>query len=174
MSAAYLGEIKMFAGNFAPRDYALCNGQLLSIAQNSALFAIVGTIYGGNGTTNFGLPDLQGRVPMHWGNSLSGAGNPVIGQVGGSQTTTLTTQQMPAHTHQLNASSASANSLTPAGTLIAAVDGPEPAYTTGSSNTQMAPTSIAAAGNNQPISLMQPYLAVTFIIAIAGIFPSRN
>jgi microcystin-dependent protein len=174
MSAPFIGEIKMFGGNFAPRNFALCNGQLLAITQNTALFSILGTTYGGNGINTFALPDLQGRVPMHWGNSASGAGNYVLGEVGGVQSTTLTSQQLPAHTHGLNASSAAANSLSPAGTFMAAVDGHDPVYAQGASNAQMAPGSIAVAGNSQPVSLLQPYLTVTFIIALNGIFPSRN
>ena len=174
MADPFVAEIRIFPFNFAPRGWAWCDGQLLPLSQNTALFSLLGTVYGGDGKSNFALPDLQGRVPMHWGNSASGAGNYVLGEVGGVQSTTLTSQQLPAHTHGLNASSAAANSLSPAGTFMAAVDGHEPVYAQGASNAQMAPGSIAVAGNSQPVSLLQPYLTVTFIIALNGIFPSRN
>src|ERR1044071_5211689 len=112
MSEPFLGEIVMFAGNFAPRSWALCNGQILAIAQNTALFSILGTTYGGNGQTTFGLPNLQGRYAMHWGQG-QGLTNRVIGETSGNETIALITSQMPAHNHLVNASNVQANSSTP-------------------------------------------------------------
>lgn len=166
----------MFAGNFAPRGYAFCSGQILSIAQNSALFALVGTTYGGNGQTTFALPDLRGRVPIHQG-SGPGLSNYSLGQQGGSENTTLTINQLPAHTHaattQTNASSGEATDTLPTGNNLAS--GNQYAST---NNVQMSASAtqvnIGVTGGNQPFSIIQPYLAINFIIALEGIFPSRN
>jgi microcystin-dependent protein len=175
MSQPYLGEIKMFAGNFAPQGYALCNGQLLNIASNTALFSILGTTYGGNGTTTFALPNLQGRFPMHWG---AGAGLTArtVGEMAGAETVALTTNQMPQHRHALNTLSSGGNTAAPtSGALIAASTARDNIYSTvGSVDTAMAAGSIGAEGGGLPVSIMPPFTAVTFIIALAGVFPSRN
>jgi microcystin-dependent protein len=167
MSEPFLGEIRMFGGNFAPRGWAFCNGQTLSIAQNTALFSLLGTTYGGNGQTTFALPDLQGRVPMHWGQG-SGLSSRSLGEQDGVEAVTLTQQQLPAHTHTLNGSTGAVNTTRPTN-AIPAKGG---SYTTAPPDTQMA--SPAVVGNNLPHGNMQPSLAVSFIIALEGIFPSRN
>jgi microcystin-dependent protein len=167
MSGFYLGEIRMVGFNFAPRGWALCNGQIMSIAQNTALFALLGTTYGGNGQTTFGLPDLQGRVPMHWGNG-PGLTPRVIGEVDGSENVTLLTPQMPQHNHGIGGAD-DATTKNPSNAVSAFTSGP--AYNP-TANLSMVPTGLS--GGNQPHDNMQPSLAVTFVIAITGIFPSRN
>jgi microcystin-dependent protein len=162
----------MFAGNFAPRGYALCNGQLLSISQNTALFSLLGTTYGGNGTTTFALPNLQGRVAIHMGNGLS---TYVEGQQGGAEVVTLTSNQMPVHSHAVNAVSSGGNQANPAGNLPAVEStGTSSNYSNASTTGPMNPSMIATAGGGQPFSVVQPYLVVNFIIALQGIYPSRN
>jgi len=178
MSEPFLGEIRMFGGNFAPTGWALCNGQLLSIAQNTALFSILGTTYGGNGQTTFGLPNLQGRFAMHWGNG-AGLSPRTLGEMSGTENVTMLSTQMPSHTHTVNARSDDGNTDTPTGAVWArAVDGSSngvSAYSSGlPPNATMAPTAINASGGNQPLPVMNPYLCVTFIIALQGIFPSRS
>ncbi|WP_224240286.1 phage tail protein [Hyalangium gracile] len=176
MSEPYIGEIRMFAGNFAPRGWAFCNGQLLSIAQNSALFSLLGTTYGGNGQTTFALPNLQGRVPMHWGTG-PGLTPRTLGESSGSESVTLISTQMPAHTHSLHASGTQGDQFTPEGhvpaMLINSTGQPENAYSA-TINTTMNAAAIGAAGGNQPHNNMQPYQCVSFIIALQGIYPSRN
>ena len=167
MSEPFLGEIKMGGWNFAPRGWALCNGQLLSIAQNTALFSLLGTTYGGNGQTTFALPNLQGRVPMHWGNG-PGLTPRVIGEVDGSETVTLMSTQIPAHNHALQGAD-EATTKSPANAVPAFAS--TPTYNP-AANLAMTPTGIA--GGSQPHENMQPSLAVTFVIALEGIFPSRN
>jgi microcystin-dependent protein len=176
MSEPFLGEIRMFGGNFAPNGWALCNGQVLSISQNSALFSLLGTTYGGNGQTTFALPNLQGRVPMHWGQG-PGLTPRSLGEMSGSETVTLLQNQMPAHTHLANANNTDGNSTAPTGNLWAnAVDAnSQPVSSYGTvANTTMSPQAIGLAGGNQPHENMQPYLCVTFIIALQGIYPSRS
>lgn len=171
MSTPFIGDIRMFAGNFAPRGWLFCNGQLLPINQNQALFALLGTTYGGNGTTTFQLPNLQGRVPVDDGN---GAGLPpvALGQAGGAENVTLTVAQMPVHTHQLNALSSAGTQAGPGGGVWASASPGR--YSAGAPNVQMNPAAVGLAGSSQPHSNMIPYLAVSFIIALQGIFPSRN
>jgi len=173
----FLGEIKMFCGNFAPRGYALCNGQMLSIAQNSALFSILGTTFGGNGTTTFGLPNLQGTVPMHWGTAPSGTAYS-LGQVGGAENVTLINSQMPSHTHGAMGSNANGELPSPAGgvwaTPLDSQGAAGTAYVNTPPNSAMAPTAIGLSGGSQAHENRQPFLCVTFIIATEGIFPSRN
>ncbi|WPU97009.1 tail fiber protein [Mucilaginibacter sabulilitoris] len=175
----YLGTVLMFAGNFAPRGWALCNGQLLSIAQNSALFSLLGTTYGGDGITTFALPNLQGRAPIHWGQS-PGLTNRVIGEASGSENVTLINTQMPQHTHTVSASAATGTQASPEGNVLALSSDPDVGgaplnfIAPASINTTMAPAMISTAGNSQPHNNMQPYLAITFIIALEGIYPSRN
>lgn len=170
MSSPFLGEIQMFGFNFAPRGWAFCDGQLLSIAQNTALFALLGTTYGGNGQTTFGLPDLRGRVPLHRGQG-PGLTNRTLGELSGSENVTLLTTQMPAHNHLLACNSDDPNAGSPAGKFPASSTSPIYAST---SNSNMAPTAVSLAGGNQPHPNMQPYLTVNFCIALEGIFPSRN
>ncbi|HEY8209241.1 MAG TPA: tail fiber protein [Myxococcaceae bacterium] len=181
MSEPFLGEVRMFGGNFAPRGWAFCNGQLLSIAQNTALFSLLGTTYGGDGVTTFALPNLQGRFPMHWGNG-QGLSQRTLGEVTGTESVTLTTNQMPSHTHAvtIGANTSDGNTDAPAGAVWAkAVDGsgnPISAYVSGLNpltNTTMAPATSSATGGNQPMPVMNPFLCLSFIIALEGIFPSR-
>lgn len=178
----YLGIIMMFGGNFAPRGWANCDGSLLSIAQNTALFSILGTTYGGNGQTTFGLPDLRGRVPIHYG---QGPGLPAysLGQMGGTETVTLTPAQMAQHQHPVTASfhigvsGNNPNTDEAAGSFIS--NNSTPIFATASAPGNFLGgvsnnISFGLSGGNQPFSVLQPYLAITFIIALEGIFPSRN
>lgn len=176
----YIAEIRLFASNFAPRSWAFCAGQILSIAQNTALFALVGTIYGGNGQTTFALPDFRGRMPVGTG---QGPGLPSfqLGEMAGSPTVTLLTTNMPAHNHvitgslTMGAKNGAGNSISPTGNYPA--QGATNAYST-TQDAQMAPLSgsltTGISGGSQPISIMPPYLGMNFIICIEGIFPSRN
>jgi|SRR5580658_2417788 microcystin-dependent protein len=175
MSQPYLGSIMMFGGNFAIRGWQMCNGQTLSIQSYTALFSIIGTYYGGNGTTSFQLPNLQSRVPLHQGTG-NGLSTYTIGQNGGVENVSLLYNQMPIHTHVVNAYSGPGDKLTPTGNVL----GTEPnlskpeIYSAATPNTTMNPNMIANAGGNVPFSVIQPYLCVTFLIAMVGIFPSRN
>jgi microcystin-dependent protein len=174
MATPFIGEIRMFAGNFAPRGYAMCNGQILSIAQNTALFSILGTTYGGNGTTTFALPNLQSRVPIHMGTG-TGLSSYVEGQQGGTEVVTLNVNQMPSHNHLVNSVGAGGNQAAPAGNLPAVEStGTSLNYSNAATTGQMNPTMIANNGGNQPFPIVQPYLVINFIIALQGIFPSRN
>ncbi|AKF79208.1 Microcystin-dependent protein [Myxococcus fulvus] len=174
MSEPYIGEIRMFAGNFAPRGWAFCQGQILSIAQNTALFSILGTTYGGNGQTTFALPDLRGRYPMQPGQG-PGLSPRTLGEQGGSETVTLISTQMPAHTHSLNVSSQQGDTETPVGTVLAADNaGAIFNYRAAPIDGTMNPAAIGVAGGSQPHNNMSPFLCINFIIALEGIFPSRN
>ena len=174
MTEAYIGSIVLFAGNFAPRGWAFCQGQLLSISTNTALFSILGTTYGGNGQTTFALPDLRGRVPIGPGQG-PGLTPVTLGQQAGSESVTLTVSQMPAHNHSVACDAAAADNAVPTnnypgnpGSLSGAtLYGPTPTAT-------MAPAMISAAGGSQPFSVQQPYLGLNYIICLEGIFPSRN
>lgn len=174
MASPFLGEIKMFGGNFAPLGYAFCNGQLLSIAQNTALFSILGTTYGGNGQTTFALPNLQGRVPIHFGQG-AGLSTYNLGEISGVETVTLSQNQIPTHTHALAANSAAGTDGVP-GTnkVLATSTARDKLYSTSAPNVTLAPQSIGTVGGSQPHTNLQPYLAINFIIALQGIFPSRN
>ena len=176
MSEPFLGEISVFAGNFAPRGWAFCNGQLLPIAQNSALFSILGTTYGGDGRTTFALPDLRGRAPMHPGNG-PGLTSRRLGQRGGADSVTLNQTHMPNHQHSIAVSDATGDTDTPsAGAHLAnasQVAGRDVGGFTGTANTSMAALSDYAGGGRAHNNL-QPLLAVHYIIALQGIFPSRN
>ena len=170
-----MGSMLMFAGNFAPRNWALANGQLLSIAQNQALFAILGTTYGGNGQTTFALPDLRGRFPTGPGQG-PGLTDRFLGEQGGNEIRTLTTQQMPIHNHALVVSDAPATSSSPSpgGTkTLAAIQGAG-AYAAVAPNTLLSGPSVGLAGGSQPFEIMPPYLGVNYIICMQGIFPSRD
>jgi microcystin-dependent protein len=177
MSTPFIGEIIMFAGNFPPRGWAFCQGQLLSIAQNTALFSILGTTYGGDGQTTFALPDLRGRVPIHPG---QGPGLPShsLGEQGGEPTHTLITTEMPAHSHAAQASGVSAggNSGSPGGGTWASSTARDNIYSNAAPNAPMATNNLTVGntGGSQPHNNMQPYLGINFIIALEGIFPSRN
>jgi microcystin-dependent protein len=171
MSQPFIGEIRMFAGNFAPTGWALCNGQLLSIAQNDALFALIGTTYGGNGQTTFGLPDLRGRIPVHQG-AGAGLSNYLVGQAGGSESVTLISSQMPIHGHGVHCTSSDADRRSPKGALLARSR--EPAYADPGSAISLNPSAAGQAGGGQAHSNMQPFLCVNFIISLFGIFPSQN
>jgi len=174
MSSPYLGEIRMFAGNFAPSGWQFCNGQTLAISQYTALFAIIGTTYGGNGTTTFQLPNLQGRVPIHQGTG-AGLSTYVLGEQGGVQNVTLLANQMPIHNHVVNAVPSGGNSATPANALPAIEStGTSLDYSNGPASTTMNAGMVGNAGGSQPFSVLQPYLTISFIIAMVGIFPSRN
>ncbi|MEO8164154.1 MAG: tail fiber protein [Betaproteobacteria bacterium] len=170
MAEPYIAEIRMNAFNFAPSGWAMCNGQLLPIAQNSALFSILGTTFGGNGVQTFALPDLRGRAPIHWGSGPQGNVN--LGQSGGEENHTLTTAEMASHTHQAQANSGGANVPTPVNNVWCAES--QSAYTPNGPDGVMNPTSIGNNGGSQPHSNLEPYLVVTFCIALQGIFPSRN
>ncbi len=179
----YLGTILMVGFNFAPQGWALCNGQLLSIAQNSALFALLGTTYGGDGVQTFALPDLRGRVPIHMGNG-NGLSPYVIGQNGGVENVTLLANQMPQHLHTVATPCATADATanSPANAYPAIVNSgtgrpptPYPAYASAATAGQaMAPVNSGLAGGNLPHANIQPFLTVNFIIALQGLFPSRS
>jgi microcystin-dependent protein len=171
MATPFLGEIKMFGGNFAPVGFAFCSGQLLAISQNDALFALIGTIYGGDGQTTFGLPDLRGRLPVHLG-TLSGGGNYVIGQSGGSEQVTLTTPQLPTHNHSAQASSAAGTQNGPGNGVWAQSSLNQ--FGTGNAASTMTAQNIQNSGGSQSHDNMMPFLAVNFIIALEGVFPSQN
>jgi microcystin-dependent protein len=174
MASPFLAEIKMFGGNFAPRGYAFCNGQILAISQNTALFSLLGTTYGGNGISTFALPNLQGRVPLHWGQG-PGLSNYVLGEVIGAETVTLLSTQIPQHTHALNVNGNAGTDGVPASSMVlAASTARDKVYSTSAANTTLAPQAIGLTGGSQPHSIVQPVLAVSFIIALQGIFPSRN
>ena len=182
MSDQYLGEIRMTGFNFAPVGWALCQGQTLSISQNNALFALLGTTYGGNGTTTFNLPDLQGRVPISWGNGV-GLSPVVIGEKAGSNNVSIGIANLPAHNHPLNVSNATAVAGDPTGAFLAQPNTstnprspgtPTAGYVTGSATGQAAPGAIGNVGSSAPLSVAPPFLAVNFIIALTGIFPARN
>lgn len=160
----FIGEVRMFAGNFAPNGWAFCDGQLMSISQNTALFSLVGTYYGGNGMTTFALPDLRARIPMHRSQQLP------IGAMSGQEQVTLIPQEIPSHTHALLASSATATDTQPGGNLPARTGGATYAPATAASGQ---PTSSTPAGGSQPHDNMAPSLPIRFIIALQGMFPSR-
>jgi len=170
MSEPFLGEIRTASFAFPPKGWALCNGQLLPINQNQALFSILGTTYGGDGRVNFALPDLRGRVPVHF------AGNVPLGERAGVESVTLTTAQLPVHQHALMASSDLANANVPGGAVPAGKPrGGRDIYAlTGASMTPLLPASVDPVGGSQPHSNTQPSLTLNFIIALQGIFPSRN
>ena len=165
----FLGEITIMAGDFVPKGWAACDGQLLSISENQALFTLIGTSFGGDGITTFGLPDLRGRVPMHAG------GNSFEGERGGEETHTLTIAEMPAHSHRLTVATSAATSPNPSGNILAA----PPAtlgnvYGSPAALQPMSSSAIGMQGGSQPHNNMQPWLSVCFVIAIEGIYPSQT
>lgn len=169
----YLGEIKLFGGNFAPLGWAACDGRLLPISENDALFALIGTTYGGDGQVTFGLPDLRGRVPIHQG-TLSGGSTYVIGQMAGTESVTLLTGNLPAHTHPFACSSVAGTTNDPTNGYLAAADSFQP-YSNGTSpDTNLNANAVGMIGGSQPHDNTVPFQAVQFIIALQGIFPSQN
>lgn len=173
-----IATIYMFAGNFAPRSWAFCQGQLLSIAENQALFSLIGTIYGGDGVTTFALPDFRGRVPVGVGDG-PGLSDYVEGQSGGAEQTTMTVAQMPAHTHtvtpQVAVSTGNGTTDEPDSNVLAGTSSPTYAAA-GSANGKLAGVSATEtpAGGSQPFGIIQPYLAMNFVICLEGIYPSRS
>ena len=168
MAQPYVGEIRMFAGNFAPAGWMFCEGQLLPISENETLFQLIGTTYGGDGQSTFALPDLRGRIPIHMGNNF------ILAETGGVETVTLTVQQIPTHAHQLNATGNAANTTVPGSGVL---PGLEPLatitpYGTDAPLSPMSPNAITPTGGSQPHNNFQPYLCVDFIISLFGIFPS--
>lgn len=180
----YISEVRMFAGNFAPRSWMFCQGQLLAISQYDAVFALLGTTYGGDGQTTFGLPDLRSRTPIHTGQG-AGLSNYVLGQMAGTEANTLTANNVGGHTHAVTGN-AGIQAATGDGQAGAAVNNfpagnGDAIYGTATDNSAMAPASLSGVtvapqtpSGNQPISNLQPYLAMNFIICVEGIFPSRN
>ena len=166
MPEPFLSEIRIFAFNFPPKGWAFCNGQLLPINQNQALFALLGTTYGGDGATTFGLPDLRGRAPIHFGSSFN------LGQRGGEEAHTITMSEMAAHTHQVRASGNGPTVTPPANNFWSTGTGFTPYGTTG--DVAMSPTCITNTGGSQAHENRSPYLVLNFCIALQGIFPSQN
>lgn len=171
MSEAYIGEIRVFGFDRVPKNWAQCNGQILPIAQNQALFSILGTTYGGNGQTTFALPDLRGTAPIHVG--AGGGGTYSLGQRAGEEAHTLLASEMPAHAHPLIGSGSAADAPSPAGNLLAASSGLNP-YAAPGALAPLAPGAIDPAGGGQPHANMQPYLVLNVCICLFGIFPSRS
>jgi microcystin-dependent protein len=171
MGQPFIGEIRMFGGNFAPAGWELCNGQLVPIAENDALFVLIGTTYGGDGESTFALPNLQSRVPVHTGQG-PGLGNYTLGEMGGVESVTLTVNQTPVHTHAFIASTAGGSDNNPSGNLIA--DGPAQAFIEANPNAQLAPQAIAPSGGSQPHENRMPVLGINYIISMFGIFPDRS
>lgn len=168
-----ISEIRLWAANFAPRNWMFCHGQLLPIAQNSALFSLLGTTYGGNGTTTFALPDLRGRVPVGVGQA-PGLNNVVQGEMRGSETTTLTVANLPMHTHQVKVSNKFSGGDHPAGKYLGASASDKGFYSDASDNSLMAPDVITPAGGSIPIDNRQPFIGMNYIICLYGLFPSRD
>ena len=163
----FLSEIRIFGFNYAPRGWAMCNGQTLPINQNQALFSLLGTRYGGNGQTTFALPDLRGRIPMH----MSGSHD--LGEVGGEQAHTLTQSELPAHIHLVSASQTTATEVLPAGNVLAN-SAPNNLYGAVQNLAATSPSTISSVGGSQAHTNMQPYLTLTFCIALQGLFPTQN
>jgi microcystin-dependent protein len=168
MSQPYIGQIILFAGNFAIQNYAVCDGSLLSIANNEALFALIGTTYGGDGQSTFALPDLRSRVPVHQGGTFAY----VPGQTGGVENVTITSGQTPAHTHLVACSSAAGTATTATGNYFAG--SATEIYAIPSSNYVSMGSQVSSAGGSQPHSNLQPYVAITYLISLYGVFPSQN
>ncbi|HKR12118.1 MAG TPA: tail fiber protein [Pyrinomonadaceae bacterium] len=168
MSEPFLSEIKIVSFNFPPKGWALCNGQLLPINQNQALFALLGTVYGGNGQTNFALPNLRGRTPISFGSGHD------LGEAAGSTAVTINIQQLPTHLHFLQASTNTAATDAPGNTTLLGGSAPNDLYTGPTSLSPLNPATVTSVGGSQPHNNMMPYLVLNFIIALQGIFPSQN
>jgi len=173
MSEPFVGEIRMFAGSFAPRGWAFCDGQLLAVSQNDALFSLLGTIYGGDGRTTFGLPDLRGRIPLHQGEG-PGLSSRRLGSKGGAEKVTLTTNQLASHTHDWNANTQLSDQASPQGHVIAATTAPFRLYRAEAQTVSLASSTIANTGGSRSHTNLMPTLCVHFIIALVGIYPSRH
>jgi microcystin-dependent protein len=167
MSQPFVGEIRMFAGNFAPAGWMFCEGELLPISENETLFSLIGTTYGGDGQSTFALPDLRGRVPIHMGSSYT------LAETGGVESITLTVSQIPVHSHPLLASALPATDSSPQGHVLAQTRATY-LYKIDSPSTPMSANAIASAGGSQPHDNFQPYLCVNFIISLFGVFPSQT
>jgi microcystin-dependent protein len=172
MSQPFIGEIRMFGGNFAPAGWAFCEGQLMPISENDALFTLIGTTYGGDGQETFGLPNLQSRVPIHMGKGPDGT-TYNIGEMAGTETVTLTTQQIPQHTHALIGSSATATTQDPTDNVLAASQA-SIYYNLADNIGKMVASAIQPDGGSQPHENCQPFLCINFIISLFGIFPQQN
>ncbi len=173
MSEPFIAEIRIFAGNFAPRSWAFCNGQLLPVSQNTALFSLIGTTYGGDGRSTTALPNLKGRLPMHPGRG-PGLTSRRLGQRGGVEMVSLTEAQMPNHTHQLQGSGEDGDSTTPSSARMVGAGNDMFRSPTGATTGAMADASMPNAGGSQPHNNMQPFLVMNFIIALQGLYPSRS
>ena len=173
MSDPYIGEIRMFGGNFAPQGWAFCDGQLLSISQYDVLFNLIGTTYGGDGVNTFGLPDLRGRIPIHMGTG-AGLSPRTIGENGGSEQVTLNSNQLPTHSHPLMGTSSTASLKSPANALLAAPSNIDLYRPTAVPDQNMAANALGRDGGSGPHDNMQPYQCISFIIALEGIYPTQN
>jgi microcystin-dependent protein len=166
MAQPYVGEIRMFAGNFAPAGWMFCEGQLLPISENETLFNLIGTTYGGDGQSTFALPDLRGRLPLHQGNGF------ILAETGGVEEVTLTVSQIPAHTHPMLATLDIPTLINPQNALVGA--SANKIYRGGSPTVQLSPSAMSSTGGSQPHNNFEPYLCVDFIISLFGIFPSQT
>lgn len=173
MADPFVAEIRIFPFNFAPKGWAWCDGQLMPLSQNTALFSLLGTTYGGNGKSNFALPDLQGRAPMHPGQG-PGLSLHDLGETGGSETVTLLESEIPAHSHAVKASLSDGTNQSPVGELLASAVGGLQLYAAPGTLTQMSPSATTPAGGDQPHNNLQPYLTFYFCIALQGVFPPRT
>ena len=169
MAQPYVGEIRLFAGNFAPAGWMFCEGQLLPISENDTLFTLIGTTYGGDGQSTFALPDLRGRIPLHQGNGIQ------LAETGGAEEITLTANQIPTHSHPLQATNLTATQANPGGQVLAQFSQANIfPYLEDTPNVGLAPTAITTAGASQPHTNFQPYLCINYIISLFGIFPSQS
>lgn len=173
MAQPYVGEIRMFAGNFAPNGWMFCEGQTLPISENDVLFQLIGTTYGGDGEETFNLPNLASRVPIHMGTGPDGT-TYQLGEMAGTEQETLSVQQIPNHTHPLTASTASGTDTTPAGNVLAQTPGGVKPYLEQDADTAMNAQAITPAGGSQPHENTQPFLCINFIISLFGVFPSQT
>jgi len=173
MAQPYVGEIRMFAGNFAPNGWMFCEGQTLPISENEVLFQLIGTTYGGDGEETFNLPNLASRVPIHMGTGPDGT-TYQLGEMAGTEQETLTVQQIPNHTHPLTGSSAAGDQVSPIGSVLATTGQGIFLYYEGAVDVNLNPQSITPAGGSQPHENTQPFLCVNFIISLFGIFPSQT
>jgi len=173
MSEPFVGEIRMFAGNFAPRGWSFCDGQLIAVSQNDALFSLLGTIYGGDGRTTFGLPDMRGRVPIHAG-SGPGLSPRRLGAKMGAENVTLTANQLPSHSHPMSASTDAATESNPAGAVTGSSLANDLYFSNSPAFTNMSTQAVTSIGGSQSHTNIQPFLCVNFIIALFGIYPSRS
>jgi microcystin-dependent protein len=173
MAQPYIGEIRIFAGNFAPAGWAFCDGQLIPISENDALFTLIGTTYGGDGQETFALPNLQSRIPIHQGKGTDGV-TYMLAEAAGTETVTLTTQQIPSHNHAMLANQNTGTSANPQGNVLDQMSGAILVYKDQAPGVAMSPRAIGPIGGSQPHNNFQPYLCLNFIISLFGIFPSQT